>query len=73
MSVTDINSKRMRLLREQFDELVSEAKTVCLVTVTRDGKVSYMMPDNTEHDLELVGALNAAALILTDRVLTDED
>lgn len=73
MSVTDINSKRMRLLTEQFDELVSEAKTVCLVTVTRDGKVGYMMPDNTEHDLELVGALNAAALILTDRVLTDED
>jgi hypothetical protein len=68
MSVTPINNKRREALARQFDDMVADAATIAIVSVTNDGGVSFMLPDSTEHDIRMVSALEVAKLAVLDRL-----
>jgi len=72
VSVTPINQKRQEELGAQFDELLKNAKTLCVVAVGKDGKPGYMIPDDTSNDLALIGALDSVKLLVEDRLLADD-
>jgi|DEB0MinimDraft_10_1074344.scaffolds.fasta_scaffold18070_3 hypothetical protein len=72
MTVTRINQRREDELSEQFDQLVDGALTLCVVTVGKDGKPGYLLPDDEGNDLALVGALDSVKLLVQDRLLADD-
>lgn len=73
MSVTPINQKRQEALSQQFDQLVADAATLCVVSVTKDGGVDFMLPDTMAHDVNLIGALEVAKNAVYERLAEIND
>lgn len=60
MTVENINARRLQALGVRFDEVMSGAVDVCLVTVKADGSIAYMLGDDINQAPALVGGLEMA-------------